>query len=72
MEPDAWQVWRHPINANPPFPTRGVEGGWKDVFDEPDDFAALHAQMDERGRILLIAVAQTKIAMREERAPHRS
>jgi hypothetical protein len=26
------------------FPTRGVSGGWRDVWDEPDDHAELQAQ----------------------------
>lgn len=26
------------------FPTRGVPGGWRDIWDDPDDSAALRAQ----------------------------
>ena len=33
-----------------PFPVRGVLGGWRDPWDDPDDHAALRAEVEATER----------------------
>jgi hypothetical protein len=42
-----------------PFPVRGVPGGWRDVWDEPDDSAELRACAEEAECRLMTRVAVT-------------
>jgi hypothetical protein len=42
-----------------PFPVRGVPGGWRDVWDDPDDAAALRSRVEAAEAHLLARVAIT-------------
>jgi hypothetical protein len=48
------------------FPTRGVPGGWRDWWDEPDDHAQFRAQAEACERRQLARVEVLSVAWRGE------
>jgi hypothetical protein len=42
-----------------PFPVRGIAGGWRDWWDEPDDSAVLRSRVEAAEAHLLARVAIT-------------
>jgi hypothetical protein len=62
-----------------PFPVRGVAGGWRDPWDEPDDSARLRARAEaserrqlRRAEVLGVAWRAQIAAEKAAPAPHRA
>jgi hypothetical protein len=54
------------------FPTRGVAGGWRDIWDAPDDSAELRAKVEATEAHLLARVAITGQRWQREIARERT
>ena len=52
----------------PSFPVRGVPGGWRDVWDDPDDSAELRARAEATERRQLARAERLGVAWRQELA----
>jgi hypothetical protein len=48
------------------FPTRGVPGGWRDRWDDPDDSAELRAQAEAAGDRLATRALWIGLTLRQE------
>jgi hypothetical protein len=49
-----------------PFPVRGVPGGWRDCWDDPDDSAQLRAQAERQERRQIARVEVLGVAWRAQ------
>jgi hypothetical protein len=62
------QALRLAPKNDPPltFPVRGVPGGYRDIWDDPNDGAQLRARAEATDQRLMIEAAQTATALRAE------